>query len=210
MVEELSRVEELPQVVGKQESFPLGLIGMDLFPENWQIIKGIQKVEPSPLSPRRIPLMILRANKKDPAKGCFWGLSLSPEEAKGSGGSIESLFKDLCRKYDCPPKKVGGVVVFMEPGVSLLEDLGGDLREIINQLSPGTRLWVVEPHILGEELNREEKKARKDFLREALKLVDSKSVEAVGGLCYSTGRKRIRKVPKPTLLIQSELFEGQK
>lgn len=174
--------------------FSLEAIGRKLFPlpDNPRIIWGITGLNPLPLAPSFSPLIIIRVNRDGSAQGCFLDLEApSAEPVKEGGDSIKSLPEKLCKSHDCSLEVVQGVVVFMG-GVDLM-NMEEDLKEIIEELSLETQFWFIEPHIVNKKLSQEEKKTMVRFLKETLNLVDSKSVEVVGGLCYSTGNIGKRK-----------------
>ncbi len=206
-------VEELPPPgIDEQRretlNFSLEAIGGELFPENPLIIRGIFELKkPSPLELSCSPLIIMRANMDGSVQGCFLDLETpSAEEVKKSGDSIKSLSEDLCRSHDCSLEAVRGVVVFMEPKVSL-EDMGSDLRVMTRYLSPGTQFWFVEPHSPLDprrEERRRRKREKKRYLRD-LGLVYPRSTRSLSDLPYSTGRLPVKKRTESTTPTQAQL-----
>jgi len=207
MVEELSppRADEQRR---EAINFALEAIGRKLFPvpDNPLIIRGIFELKPSPLDPSCSPLIILRANKNGSVQGCFLDLETpSAEEVKKGGDSIKRLSEDLCMSHDCSPEAVRGVVVFMEPKVSL-EDMGSDIRVMTKYLSPGTQFWFVEPHspLDRKREERRKKREKKLYLRD-LGLVNPRSIRSVTGFPYSTGRLPVKKRTESTTPTQAQL-----
>ena len=209
MVEELS-----PPGIDEQRreaiNSALEAIGRKLFavPDNPQIIRGIFELKkPSPLELSCSPLIIMRVNKDGSASGCFLDLTIpSPEAVKGSGDSIKSLSEDLCKSHDCSPEAVRGVVVFMEPKVSL-KDMGSDIGMMTKYLSPGTHLWFVEPHSPPDPRREERRRRKRERVRylSDVGLVNTRSIRSPKRLPYSTGKLPAVRRRESTTPTQAQL-----
>lgn len=202
MVEELS-----PPGTKKEEAplfFSLRAIGKSLFGEKWRRIERIGKLTPPPLDD--IPLMIIKANKDLPSQGCFLESSTQrlEEVNRVDGDSVSHLFDNLCKESGCSPEAVGGVVVFLMPGVKLKE-IVADLEGVVKSLSPGIWLWFIEPF----SFTKSEREVRQGENLLALKnlnlLTEIRSIEKPIGLFFSTGRlKKTRKRIKEPKPVQPE------
>ena len=206
-------VEDLSPPADEQKklavNFSLEAIGGKLFPENPFIIRGITDLDPLPLTPSSSPLIIIRANKDGLVQGCL--LDLETPSAKIIGereDSAKNLTEDLCRIRDCSSEAVRGVVIFMEPGANLRKVNG--LKEMMNQLSPETQFWFVEPSSprpvfwRQKERDRKKKEAKLSCLKD-LGFVNRRSLRSPTGLPYSTGQLPARKRVQSTIPTQAEL-----
>lgn len=176
-------------------NFSLEAMGSELFPENPLIIRGIFELKPSPLKPSCSPLIIMRANEDSSAQGCYLDLKTPAiKQEKKIGDTIKGVSEELCKSRNCSPKVIRGVVVFLGLEVNLV-DMGNNLREMIEQLSPGTSLWFVEPpsYVISEQLEREIKREKVKFLRKTLGLACPRSIRTDKGSCYSVGRVPMRR-----------------